>query len=155
MRKLVAITLVLSAMGLAVAGCGGDDETTTAPTTATGASGASGTSGASGATGAAGDISQIEQNLEQAGLTVKQGDPASRTITLADGEVEAEEKLDITGGELSSTSFVSQFADEADAEDVFDQYESEGILASEQRGTVVYSAPTEDDVKGLIEAAGG
>jgi hypothetical protein len=154
-RKLVAIALVLPVVGLTASGCGDDDETTTAPITPTGATGATGASGASGATGAAGAISQIEQSLEEAGLTVKQGDPASRTITLPTGEVEAEEKLDISGGELSSTSFVSKFADEADAEAVFDQYESEGILASERRGTVVYSAPTEDDVKILTDAAAG
>ena len=150
-RKLAAIVLVLPLLGLA-SGCGDDEETTTAPITPTGVTGAT---GASGATGAAGDISQIEQNLEQAGLTVEKGDPASRTIALPSGEIEAEEKLDVSGGELSSTSFVSQFADESDAAAVTDQYRSEDILAAEQHGTVVYSAPTENDVEVMTEAAGG
>jgi hypothetical protein len=154
-RKLVTVAAVLSILGLVAAGCGGDDEepTTTSTTTLTGASGVSGASGASGAAGA--DVSQIEQTLEDAGFTVEKADAASLTVTLPSAEIKAEEKLDVDGGGLSSTAFITEYADEADATTVQEQYEEENILPSKREGAIVFSAPTDSDLDLLIDAAKG
>jgi hypothetical protein len=151
-RKLVPVAVIALAFGLLVAGCGGDDEepiaTMTTPTGLTGAT------GATGATGVAGSISQVQQTLEDAGYTVEEGDPASRVVNLPSGDVEAEEKLDVSGNDLSGTAFVLSFGDESEAQDVFENYEVEGTFFAEQRGTLVFAAPEEADLQTLVSAAG-
>ena len=155
MRKpFVVLVIALSASAPLAVGCGGDDEEPTT-TGAAATTGASGLSGASGASGASGDISQVEQNLEDAGLFVEPGDPASLTVTLPDRTVEAQKKLDVSGVGLSSTAFVAEYATEEEAEQVFDQYKAEAILETVRQGTVVYSAPTKEDLDVLIGYAGG
>ena len=155
MRQLVPVAVLTLALGLLAAGCGGDDEETTPTTTTpTGLTGVSGASGASGTTGAAGDVTQIRQTLEDAGYTVEEGDPASRVVTLPSGDVEAEEKLDVSGNDLAGAAFVLSFADESDAEAVFDHYETEGTFFAEQNGTNVFAAPEETDLDTLVGAAG-
>jgi hypothetical protein len=152
LRQLVPLTALALAAGLLAAGCGGDDEDTTAVMTTP--TGLSGVSGATGTTGAAGDISQIEQTLEDAGYTVENGDPSSRVVTLESGDLEAEEKLDVSGNDLAGTAFVLGFGDESEAMDVFDNYETEGTFFAEQRGTTVFAAPEEADLDALVSAAG-
>jgi hypothetical protein len=152
LRQIAPLTALVLACGVLAAGCGGDDDDPVATTTPTGLSGVS---GATGTTGAAGDISQIQQTLEEAGYTVEKGDPSSRVVTLESGEVEAEEKLDVSGGDLAGTAFVLSFGDESEAMDVFDNYEAEGTFAAEQHGTVVFAAPEESDLDTLVSAAGG
>lgn len=97
----------------------------------------------------------MEQNLEDAGLFVEPGDPASLTVTLPDGTIEAEKKLDVSGVGLSSTGFVTAYASEEDAEQVFDQYKTEDILETVRQGRVVYSAPTKEDLDVLLGYANG
>ncbi len=152
MTKLAPLTALVVAAALLVAGCGGDDEDTTVATTTP--TGLSGVSGATGTTGAAGDISQVQQTLEEAGYTVEKGDPSSRVVTLESGDVEAEEKLDVSGSDLAGTAFVLSFGDESEAMDVFDNYETEGTFAAQQSGTIVYAAPEESDLDTLVSAAG-
>jgi ABC-type Fe3+-hydroxamate transport system substrate-binding protein len=152
LRQIVALTALVLALGLLAAGCGGDDEET--PLATTTPTGLSGVSGATGTTGASGDISQIEQTLEDAGYTVEKGDPSSRVVTLESGEVEAEEKLDVSGNDLAGTAFVLSFGDESEAMDVLENYETEGTFAAEQTGTTVFAAPEESDVKTLVSAVG-
>jgi hypothetical protein len=151
-RKLVPAAVLVLIAGLLAAGCGGDDDETTPVTTTP--TGLTGVTGATGATGAAGDISQVQQTLEDAGYTVEQGDPASRVVTLESGDVEAEEKLDVSGNDLSGTAFVLDFGDESEAMDVFDNYEAEGTFFAEQSGTIVFAAPEESDLETLVSAAG-
>jgi hypothetical protein len=152
LRKLVPVAALVLALGLSAAGCGDDDdEGITVPTTPTGLSGVT---GATGATGAAGDISQVQQTLEDAGYTVEKGDPASRIVTLPSGDVEAEEKLDVSGNDLTGTAFVLSFGDQSEAMDVFENYETEGTFAAEQHGSIVFAAPEETDLETLVDAAG-
>jgi hypothetical protein len=151
-RKLVPITALALALGPLAAGCGGDDEETPAVTTTP--TGLTGVTGVTGATGASGDVSQLRQALEEAGYTVEEGDPASRVVTLPSGDVEAEEKLDVSGGDLSGTAFVLSFGDESEAQDVFENYEAQGTFFAEQQGTIVFAAPEEADLNTLVDAAG-
>jgi hypothetical protein len=154
LTRLAPILALIAAAGLIAAGCGGgdDEEDTTVATTPTGLSGVS---GATGTTGAAGDISQIQQTLEDAGYTVEKGDPSSRVVNLESGDVEAEEKLDVSGNDLAGTAFVLSFGDGSEAMDVFEDYEAEGTFAAEQNGTIVFAAPEEADLDTLVNAAGG
>jgi hypothetical protein len=151
-RTLVPVAALSLALGLLAAGCGGDDDETI-PTTTT-PTGISGATGATGTTGAAGSVSQIQQTLEDAGYTVEEGGSASRVVTLPSGDVEAEEKLDVSGNDLSGTAFVLSFGDESEAQDVFDSYETEGTFFAEQEGTIVFAAPEESDLQTLVSAAG-
>jgi hypothetical protein len=158
-RKAVPPAALVLVFGALVAACGGDDdETTPVTTTPTGLTGVTGVTGATGTTGAEGipsDISEVEQTLEDSGYTVERGDPASRVVTLESGDVEAEEKLDVSGNDLGGTAFVLQFGDETEAMDVFDNYEAEGTFAAEQNGTIVFAAPEDADLDTLVNAAGG
>jgi hypothetical protein len=155
-RKAVPRAAFVLVFGALVAGCGGDDDETAAVTTTpTGLTGVTGATGTTGADGVPSDISEIEQTLEDSGYTVERGDPASRVVTLESGDVEAEEKLDVSGNDLGGTAFVLQFGDETEAMDVFDNYEAEGTFAAEQSGTIVFAAPEEGDLDTLVNAAGG
>jgi hypothetical protein len=151
-RKLVPAAALALALGLLAFGCGGDDDDT--PVATTTPTGLSGVSGATGTTGAAGDISQVQQALEGGGYTVEKGDPSSRIVTLPSGDVEAEEKLDVSGNDLAGTAFVLSFADESEAMEVFDNYETEGTFFADQQGTIVFAAPEESDLETLVNAAG-
>ena len=153
MRLIAPLTALVLACGALAAGCGGDDDDASMATTTP--TGLSGVSGATGTTGAAGDISQVQQTLEDAGYTVEKGDPSSRVVTLESGDVEAEEKLDVSGSDLAGTAFVLSFGDESEAMDVFENYEAEGTFAAEQNGTLVFAAPEESDLDTLVKAAGG
>jgi hypothetical protein len=133
--------LALVGLALAVAGCGGDDEPATSTTTAAGTTGASGASGASGAGGEKADIDGITTLLEDAGFEVE--DQGGSDLDVVGTDISAEAGVLATRPGAGQVA-VQVFASEDDATSA-KQANSRGSTTAEAEGTVVITAPRNDD----------
>jgi hypothetical protein len=141
MANRIALLAAALALAIGATACGGDEEET-AP------AGADSDSGST--------LEQAQSGLQAAGYQVRAAEPGDLiTFLTSGGTVEAEEGFIVSGQAGGLDTFVLTYGDQADAERVVADKREEGVFAVGEQDGVVYLAPDERTLNGIMAAAAG
>jgi len=142
MTRFLGLAMATLALGLAPAGCG-DDADEGGPSTPEPAP-------------ATGTLEQAQAGVEAAGYQVRPAKQADLITFMTKGEpIVAEEGFVATGKGQTIETFALIYADAAETEKVVADKRKAGVFSVGEQDGVVYLAPDERTLNGIMNAAAG